>query len=321
MRSLITGVGGFAGQHLAELLMSRDCARVSGLERHPVSWHRGDLCEESGFALLTADLTKAEEVARALHVAEPEWVFLLAAHSAPGESFADPMGTIVNNVACVLNVLEAIRLSGAPTRILLVSSGEIYGRPQDGASPHTELAPLAPDNPYAVSKVAQDLLGRQYHVAYGLDVVRVRPFNHIGPGQSDRFVTAAFARQIAEAESGLRDPVIDVGNLTAQRDFTDVRDIVRGYERALEKGHVGEAYNLASGVARSVQSVLDGLVARSRVAIDVRFDPKRARPVDAPLVVGDATRFRQQCEWAPAIPFEQTLDDILDDWRQRITVV
>lgn len=273
---------------------------------------------DRGLTVLTVDLSQAREVGHALDASGPEWVFLLAAQSAPGDSFADPMGTIVNNVGCVVNVLEAIRRSSLRPRVLLVSSGEVYGRPPEGGRPISEATPLAPDNPYAISKVAQDLLGRQYHIAYGLDVVRVRPFNHIGPGQTDRFVAAAFARQIVEAELGLREPVIDVGNLAAERDFTDVRDVVLGYELALQKGRAGEAYNLASGRGRSVQTLLDGLVARSRVPINVRFDPQRARPVDAPVLVGDATRFATECGWAPTIRFEQTLEDILNDWRRRV---
>jgi GDP-4-dehydro-6-deoxy-D-mannose reductase len=317
VRSLITGAGGFAGQHLAALLLSRPGEEVFGTARRAIGWQGPDLSAQERFRVLSADLAAPDQVAASLDAAQPDFVYLLAGRSAPAESFSDPMGTIVDNVGLIVNVLEAIRKSAMSPRILLVSSAEVYGRSRHKGVPIAEAAPLAPDNPYAVSKVAQDLLGYQYGEAYGLDVVRVRPFNHFGPGQSDRFVASAFARQIVEAELHRRPPVIDVGSLEPVRDFTDVRDMVRAYELALAKGQRGDVYNLARGQGRSIQSLLDGLIARSRISIEVRFDPKLTRPSDSPILIGDPSRFVAQTGWAPDIAFEQTLEDVLNDWRSR----
>lgn len=318
MRSLITGVGGFAGQHLAARLLASSEGPVYGVARRAVGWHRPGLCGHEDFHLLSADLVSGADARRVVNEVRPDRAYLLAASSSPAEAFRDPLGTIHNNVACLVNVLEAIREQAPEARILVVSSAEVYGRCQLEDRPIAEEAPLAPDNPYAVSKTAQDLLAYQYYAAYGLSVVRVRPFNHIGPGQSERFVAASFAKQIAEAEGGLRDPIIEVGNLETCRDLTDVRDVVRGYELALALGGPGEVYNLASGSGVLIGSLLDGLVARSRVAIGVRVDPERFRPSDAPALIGDSSRFRQRTGWVPEIPLEQTLDDILADWRKRV---
>jgi GDP-4-dehydro-6-deoxy-D-mannose reductase len=179
---------------------------------------------------------------------------------------------------------------------------------------------LRPSNPYAVSKVSQDFLGLQYHLAYGVSVVRVRPFNHTGPGQAPRFVVPAFASQIARIEAGLQEPVMKVGNLAASRDFTDVRDIVRAYHLAVTQAEPGEVYNLASGRAQSVQSLLETLLSYSQVEIRVERDPSRYRPVDVPVAYGSAGKFRQQTGWEPQIPFEQTLRDVLDHWRREVRV-
>jgi GDP-4-dehydro-6-deoxy-D-mannose reductase len=318
MRALITGVGGFAGQHLAAALLADPDARVFGIARGRVDWHRRDICDEPRLSLLRADLQVASEVVEAFREAAPERVYLLAAMSAPAEAFADPLGTLDNNIACVTNALEAVRQAAPTARVLLVSSGEIYGSSPDASITLDEDRPLAPENPYALSKVTQDLLGYQYHRAFGLDVVRVRPFNHIGPGQSARFAASSFARQIARAEAGLGPYELEVGSLAAVRDFTDVRDMVRAYVLALESCEAGAAYNLASGRGTSIQALLDGLVALARVPVTVRQDPARLRPIDARYLVGDATRFRARTGWRPTIPLEDTLAAILEDWRVRV---
>lgn len=318
MRALITGTGGFAGQHLARRLLENPQTSVFGVARSGVSWTGDDPCASERFTLLLADLARATDARQIIQDSAPDQLYLLAAFSAPAEAFVDPMATIVNNVACVLNVLEAARYLAPKARILVVSSAEVYGRSPASGESVDEHAPLAPDNPYAVSKAAQDLLGYQYHVAYGMDIVRVRPFNHIGPGQSDRFMAPSFARQIAEVEAGLREPVIEVGNLDAWRDFTDVRDMVRAYELALSGGAAAEPYNLATGKAVAVRSVLKGLLGLSRRRISIQLDAQRVRPVDARVLVGNPGRFMRQTGWEPLIPLEQTLADILDDWRDRV---
>jgi GDP-4-dehydro-6-deoxy-D-mannose reductase len=215
----------------------------------------------------------------------------------------------------MINVMEGVRAAGHKPRILVVSSAEAYGRAFNGR-PLDEQAPLCPESPYAVSKAAVDLLGYQYYAAYGLDVVRVRPFPHIGPGQSDRFVTASFAHQIAQIERGERDETIEVGNLEAKRDFTDVRDMVAAYELALLNGEPGAVYNIGSGAAVSIAALLEQLIASSHARVTVRVDSSRLRPADAPVLVCDPTRFRERTHWEVRIPLQQTLEDILSYWRR-----
>ncbi len=204
------------------------------------------------------------------------------------------------------------------SRVLIVGSAEEYGDVPEVRQPIKEGTPLRPRTPYAVSKVAQDLLGYQFFASHGLAVVRVRPFNHLGPRQREGFVAADFAKQIAEAERGGRSPVVRVGNLSARRDFTDVRDIVRAYRLLLEKGLPGEVYNLGSGVARSIRELLHGLLAHSSQEVTIEADPDRARPSDVPLSVCDAGKLREATDWWPRISFEDTLGDVLQDWRLRI---
>jgi GDP-4-dehydro-6-deoxy-D-mannose reductase len=248
---------------------------------------------------------------------QPNRVYHLAAMSSVQESLADPIGTLYNNIAVQVNLLEAVGELVPTARVLIVSSSEIYGRVQ-GDKPLDEDAPLQPENPYAVSKAAQDLLAYQYGVTHGLDIVRVRAFNHIGPGQSDRFVASSFAKQIAEIEAGRREPVLHVGNLQARRDFTDVRDIVRAYELAMLRGEKGAVYNVGSGIGIPIQTLLDMFVARSRVPVRIEVARDRLRSADAPLVVCDCTRFHQQTGWKPEIPLETTIDDILAYWRSEL---
>lgn len=318
MRSLITGVGGFVGQHLVAGLLAESSGEVFGIARGPVKWHGPDYCEAPAFHLLMADLARPAEVRRAVETARPDHIYLLAAMASPAASFSDPLGTINNNAACVVNPLEAVREVVPHARVVLVSSAEVYGSSPAGGAVVNEDVAFAPENPYALSKATQDLLGRQYYVAYQLDIVRMRPFNHTGPGQSDRFVTSSLARQIAEVEAGFREPVIEVGNMNTIRDFTDVRDVVRAYQLAAALGVGGEAYNLATGRGTSIQNLLDGLASLSRIPVSVHHDPTRERPADASALVGDASRFCRQTGWQPVIPLAQTLSDILDDWRRRI---
>ena len=201
--------------------------------------------------------------------------------------------------------------------MLVIGSNEEYGAPRSNELPLTEENPLRPNNPYAVSKVAQDFLGLQYYLSYGLPVVRVRPFNHTGPGQSPRFVVPAFASQIARIEAGLQEPVMKVGNLEAARDFTDVRDMVQAYHLAATQGKPGEVYNLASEQPQSVREMLEMLLSYAQVEIRVERDPNRYRPVDVPVVYGSSEKFHRLTGWTPQIPFEQTLQDTLAYWREQ----
>jgi GDP-4-dehydro-6-deoxy-D-mannose reductase len=265
-----------------------------------------------------ADLRDLQVVQALVAEVQPDYVFHLAAQSFVPTSFADPWDTLENNIRAQLNLLEAVRQSGREARLLVIGSNEEYGAPQPDELPQTEESPLRPHNPYAVSKIAQDFLGFQYHLAYGLPVVRVRPFNHTGPGQSPRFVIPAFASQIARIETGLQEPVVKVGNLEAARDFTDVRDIVRAYHLAVTRGRAGEVYNLASGQPRSVRGLLETLLSYAEVQIRVERDPARYRPVDVPVVCGSADKFHRLTGWKIEIPFEQTLRDVLGYWREQV---
>lgn len=315
MRALITGAGGFVGGHLSAYLLAHTDWELRGtVYPHPVETQPQD----PRLRLQHADLRDLESVQALVAEVQPAYVFHLAAQSFVPASFADPWDTLENNIRAELNVLEAVRRSGREVRVLVIGSNEEYGAPQPDELPQTEGSPLRPHNPYAVSKIAQDFLGFQYHLAYGLPVIRVRPFNHTGPGQSPRFVVPAFASQVARIEAGLQEPVVKVGNLEVARDFTDVRDIVRAYHLAVTQGKAGEVYNLASGRPQSVRELLEMLLSYSEVQIRVEKDPDRYRPVDVPVVYGSADKFRRLTGWKPEIPFEQTLRDVLGYWRERV---
>jgi GDP-4-dehydro-6-deoxy-D-mannose reductase len=314
LRSLITGAGGFVGGHLCVYLLAYTDWELTGtVYPHPVDAQP----QEPRLRLRHADLRDPEGVQALVGEVQPDCILHLAAQSFVPASFADPWDTLQNNIRAQLNLLEAVRRSGRDVRVLVIGSNEEYGAPKPEELPQTEESPLRPNNPYAVSKVAQDFLGLQYYLAYGLPVVRVRPFNHTGPGQAPRFVVSAFASQIARIEAGLQEPVMKVGNLEAVRDFTDVRDIVRAYHLAVSQGEPGEVYNLASGRPQSVRGLLEMLLSHSHVEIRVERDPRRYRPVDVPVVYGSAAKFRQRTGWEPQIPFEQTLRDTLAYWREQ----
>jgi GDP-4-dehydro-6-deoxy-D-mannose reductase len=225
---------------------------------------------------------------------------------------------MIINIMSQLNLFQAVLAANIRPRILVVGSYEEYGSLRPEELPAKETSPFRPTNPYGVSKIAQDMLGYQYFSSRGLYCVRVRPFNHLGPRQSETFVAPSFAKQVAEAEIGLREPVVRVGNLEAQRDFTDVRDIVRGYYLALLHGEAGEVYNLGSGRATSVQCILDFFLAHSKINLSVERDPSLLRPLDVPVTVCDFSKFREQTGWEPKIPLDQTLSDMLEYWRERV---
>ena len=314
MRALITGLTGFVGQHLARLLLAESSWAVGGVA-HGAERLADDL--RDGVWLQAADLRDPQATRRVIGDFAPDLVFHLAALAQAGASFRDPWRTIEANTRMQLNLLEALVEAGSSVRVLVVSSSEVYGMVQPEDLPCDEETPLRPANPYAVSKVAQDMLGLQYHLSAGLDVVRVRPFNHTGPGQGEGFVVPDFSRQVAAIEAGLQEPTMRVGNLEAERDLTDVRDVVRAYYTLARQGVSGEVYNVGSGRARAMRDILDLLLSASRVPIRVEPDPERMRPSDVPRVVCDATKLAACTGWAPMISFEQTIADVLDDWRAR----
>jgi GDP-4-dehydro-6-deoxy-D-mannose reductase len=316
MRALVTGASGFAGSHLCEHLLEQPGWEVYAVCLAACSTENLDPVRDR-LTMLSGDLLDAAWTAQVIAEVRPEAVLHLAALSSPQASFGDPWGTLSNNIAVQINLFQAIRQAGLDPAVLIAGSGEEYGmvRPED--LPVDEDTPLRPANPYAVSKVTQDYLALQYHISYRLRAVRVRPFNHIGPRQALGFVTSDFAHQIAEIEAGRRPPVVRVGNLSAERDFTDVRDMVRAYLLAVTQGEPGAVYNIGSDTAHSIEEILRTLLRLSTVAIRVETDPERMRPSDVPRLVCDSTRFRRRTGWAPRISLEQTLGEVLGYWRKR----
>jgi GDP-4-dehydro-6-deoxy-D-mannose reductase len=311
---LITGAGGFAGRHLIAHLLAESDDSLVGLARPDMV--PADLAPEVD--VVAVDLNDRESTRRAVRAAKPAYVYHLAAQSSVADSHADPLGTLFNNIGSQVNLLETLVELGTQPRVLIVGSNEEYGDVREDESPVGETNELRPVSAYAVSKVAQDLLGYQYFKTHNLPIVRARPFTHIGPGQDPRFVTAAFARQVARVEARLQPPVLTVGNLEAERDFTDVRDIVRGYRLALLQGDPGQVYNLGSERAVSIGSILQHLLSLSTASIRVEVDPGKLRPSEAARQYCACRKLRDQTGWRPVIPLEQTLADILGDWRERV---
>jgi GDP-4-dehydro-6-deoxy-D-mannose reductase len=317
MKCLITGISGFAGSHLAEYLLSRGDCEVHGTVR----WRSRmeNITHITGkITLHYCDIRDSLAVTELIRRLQPDRIYHLAAQSFVPMSWTAPSETLFTNIIGQTNLLEAVRTTGSRARIQLAGSSEEYGLVLPHETPITETNPLRPLSPYGVSKVAQDLMGYQYHQSYGLHIVRTRGFNHTGPRRGEVFVTSNFAKQIAEVEKGIRPPVINVGNLDAVRDFTDVRDTVVAYYLALEKGTAGEVYNVATGKGYRIRQVLDMLLSLSNVKITVVPDPARMRPSDVELLVGDSTRLRQATGWEPRYRFEQTLEDLLNYWRDRV---
>ena len=317
MRVLVTGVSGFVGGHLAEhLIESGDV--VVGLSMSG-RWPSGLSHLSRTVRVEPCDLANVShaELTDLIARKAPEAIYHLAAQANPQASLADPRGTWASNLGGALNLLEAVKASGVKARVILVGSGVCYGNPAPEHLPVSESCPLRPNNPYSASKAAADLLGIQHHLAHGTDVVMARPFNHAGPGQSSSYVLGALARQVAEVEAGRRRRV-EVGNLDVVRDFTDVRDVVRGYRLLVERGQAGEVYNLGSGRGTRLADALEILTARARTPVEVFVDPARVRPVDQPLLVADPSKLKAATDWAPQFSIEQTLDDMLKHWRNAV---
>jgi GDP-4-dehydro-6-deoxy-D-mannose reductase len=317
VRILITGITGFVGSHFAEYALARG-VEVVGSYRWRSNTENIEHIRQR-IELVECNLRDMSSAHHLIETARPDRIIHLAAQSFVGTSWQAPAETFITNTVSQVNLLEAVRARSPQARFLVIGSSEEYGFVSEEELPITEANPLRPLSPYAVSKVAQDLMGYQYFKSYGLHIVRSRAFNHEGPRRGDVFVTSNFARQIAEIERGLRPPVIAVGDLKARRDYTDVRDIVHGYWLLLEQGEPGEVYNLCSGQAWVIQDILDFLLAEARVpAISVQEDPARLRPSDVPVLRGDASKARQAVGWRPTIAFDRTLRDILDYWRARL---
>jgi GDP-4-dehydro-6-deoxy-D-mannose reductase len=338
MRVLITGITGFAGSHLAEYLATLDGVEVYGTYRwrsrldnladlrvagllNIVEGGASDVeAIQRAFVsgavnLITGDIIDPLSMRIVIEAVRPERIFHLAAQSHVPTSWNSPVDTMRTNVEGQINLFEAVRAARLDPLIQIAGSSEEYGLVHADEVPVTETNALRPLSTYAVSKVAQDRLAYQYWRSYGLRSVIARGFNHCGPRQTENFVVATLARQIAAIEAGLQPPIISVGDLTSTRDLTDVRDIARAYWLLLEQCQPGEVYNIGSGTMRTVQEILDQLLALTNVPIRIEQDPNRLRPSDVKILLANDTKFRTATGWRPVIPFDQTLRDTLHYWR------
>jgi GDP-4-dehydro-6-deoxy-D-mannose reductase len=311
---LITGDNGFAGSSLVE-----HCAREG--------WSVVGTYHESnedhswlphGVALRRVDLRNRDAVMDLVGSTRPDVVHHLAAQSSVTLSWQDPIGTIVQNTSMQYNVLEAVLAGCKDARVVVVGSCDEYGDVPPSANPVSETQELRPMTPYALSKVTQDLMGRQYASVQKLQVVRMRPFLQLGPRRAARFAVGGFARQIAEIELGARRPVIEVGNVDLVRDFTDVRDTVRAYSLVAQRGEPGEVYNVASGFGHTLREIIQVMLEDAGLEAEIRHQASLRREAEIPLLVGDASRLRSATGWSPEIPFERSVRDTLDYWRAEI---
>ncbi len=323
MRALITGITGFAGSHLADYLLAHQPqVEIYGTRR----WRSPmdnlahlHLALGKSVKLIETDLRDYSSVRRCLEESRPDYIFHLAAQSFVPTSWSAPAETLDTNIIGQTNIFEAVRHLGLDPVIQIACSSEEYGLVHPEETPIRENNPLRPLSPYAVSKVSQDYLGYQYFMSYGLKVIRTRGFNHTGPRRGDVFVTSNFAKQLASIKVGLQEPVIHVGNLDAVRDFTDVRDMVRAYWLAVTKAKPGEVYNIATGQGITIQELLDRLIKMAEVEVRVQPDPARMRPSDVEILIGDSSKFRADTGWAPEIPLDQTLHDVVHYWIDRLS--
>lgn len=318
MRVLVTGCTGFAGGYLTEALLAQEGVEVVGVSRH-AQWPRHWRHLANQVRLRVCDLGERKGIEAVLRETEPDHIYHLAGYANTGQSFRDPDAAWSGNLATTRNLYEAIVRWGGRPRVLYVSSGLVYDVPEGPDPLVDEDRPLRPVSPYAASKAAADLASYQYSRAPGLDIVRVRPFNHIGPRQSPEYAVANFARQIAAIEKGREPPVVETGDLTPRRDLTDVRDMVQAYLLLLAKGRSGEAYNVGSGTAFSMQEILDRLVALAHVRVEVRQKAQKLRLTETSALRADCTRLRSETGWQPSFALEQTLIDTLDYWRANVS--
>jgi GDP-4-dehydro-6-deoxy-D-mannose reductase len=308
--TLITGATGFAGGHLVDRLAGREPI---------VAWHRPETrppIPASGVRWQGIDIRDRESVASAIAEARPGRIYHVAGAPRVDTSWTDVVPHLETNVLGTHHLLKAVKRAGLDCRVLVVSSAMVYAV---GPEPLDESADLRPSSPYGVSKLAQDDLSRRAVTEWNLDVVVARPFNHIGPRQDPGFAVSSFARQVAFIEAGRAEAVIEVGNLDARRDFTDVRDVAAAYEALMSRGRTGRAYNICSGRGTRISDVLSAVLALSRTPVRVAVDPTLLRPSDMPVFVGNASRIRDEAGWSPERSLEQTLADTLDWWRARVS--
>lgn len=314
--TLVTGATGFVGGYLVEALLARGetVVAVSRSATWPDAWrHLADRAELRG-----CDLADAAAADALVAEVRPARVYHLAGYAHVGKSFREPEAAWQGNLTATRRLCEAVIRCGLTPRIVHVGSGLVYGPPADADTIFTEDSPLRPDTPYAASKAAADLACFQYACSPGLDIVRVRPFNHTGPRQSPEFAIPAFARQLAAIAAGRQPPVLEVGNLAAERDLTDVRDVVAAYLLLMDQGRRGEVYNVGSGQTRAMRQVLDLMLECLHLRVEVRQRADLLRPTEPPAVRVDASKLRRETGWSPRYSLEQTLADILAAWQQTL---
>lgn len=312
MQWLITGATGFVGTHLVQYLeRTQPNIRIVGTTLTLAT-------DSAQTRYANCELRDQTAVSALLDQTRPDVIVHLAGQASIDQSFKDPWGTFQSNIQPLIYLMDTCVRLGLSPRTLVITSADIYGRVLPDELPVYENAAMRPANPYSVSKVTQDLLAQQYFMNYNLPIIRARPFNHIGIGQSEAFVVTAFAMQIARIEAGLQAPQIHVGNLQSSRDFTDVRDIVQAYVLLAERGTAGEAYNVASGQSIRIDTILTRLLALCPLSIEVVTDTARLRPGDTSAVRASCDKLEAATGWKPTILLEQTLRDVLDDCRQRV---
>lgn len=308
---MIIGAAGFVGNHLIDyILENKKDWEVVATKMSKESINK-DVKE------INLDITNPQEIEDVLNEEKPDYIFHLAAQSSVALSWKNPQLTIDINIKGTVNLLDAIRDNCKDVKVLLIGSGEEYGHVKPNEVPIIEDNNTRPGNIYAVTKVTQNMIGRLYHEAYGLNIMSTRSFNHTGPNQAPMFVVADFCKQVADIEKGSQEPIISVGNLSAKRDFTDVRDVVRAYCLLMEKGNSGETYNVGSGKAIEIKEILDMILEESSKTIEVKTDESKLRPVDVPIIEADITKITQDTGWEPEITLKQTIQETLEYWRNK----
>ncbi len=318
MKILITGITGFAGSHLADyILENHKDVEIFGIARWRSRMENVEHLKER-IKLVEGDIRDYVSIRKVIEEIRPELIFHLAAQSFVPTSWRAPQETLTTNIIGETNLFESVRETKIEPVIQIAGSSEEYGLVNGEEIPIKETHSLRPLSPYAVSKIAQDFLGYQYFKSYNMRIVRTRGFNHTGPRRGDVFVCSNFARQVAMMEAGKQEPIIRVGNLNSIRDFTDVRDMVRGYWLAATKGEPGDVYNICSGKGYKMREILDHILSLSKIEVKVEVAPDRLRPSDVPVLIGDSSKFREKTGWSPEIPIEKTLEDLLNYWRERV---
>ena len=308
---VIIGAAGFVGHYLIDHLYEQYGWSIVATKM------KAETLEKDGIKVADLDILEFDSVKALFEDERPDYIIHLAAQSSVALSWKNPQLTVDINIKGTCNILEAVRALDYKPRVLLIGSGEEYGHIRPEESPVAENNPVRPGNIYAATKACQNMLGSIYARAYGMDVMMVRAFNHIGPNQLPIFVVADFCSQVAAIEKGEKEPVICVGNLAAKRDFTDVRDVVRAYGMIMQHGKSGETYNVGRGNSIAINDILEKILAMAESDIKVQIDEKKFRPVDIPDIVADISLLQKDTEWKPEIALEQTLEETLNYWREK----